>query len=244
MLLFLLLLQQQLIKSKPNMKKYLVVLATLLSALSAHAQSYTWNGKRIGVIGDSYVKNHKEPMQNTWHYKFAQKHGMKYYNYGRNGNCVSIDLKTWGPSMVNRYKDMNDSLDIVIVIAGHNDATRLDSTITETLYREQCTALCRGLIEKYPRAYIFWFTPWANTQPGFERIVAITQEVCGTMGIPVFDSYHHSNIFALSDRFRDIYFQGGRRDRAHLNNQGHDRFLPVAEHFILQYLPEAYTAQP
>ena len=38
-------------------------------------------GKQIGVIGDSYVRNHREPIENTWHYKFAQKHGMKYFNY-------------------------------------------------------------------------------------------------------------------------------------------------------------------
>lgn len=220
------------------MKKYLLAALALIPALSANAQTDTWQGKRIGVIGDSYVKNHREPIENTWHYKFAKNHGMKYYNYGRNGNCVSIDLPTWGPSMVKRYKDMNDSLDIVIVIAGHNDATRLDSTITSDLYRQKCTELCRGLIEKYPRAYIFWFTPWANAEEGFDKIVRITQEVCGSMGIPVFDSYHNSNIFSLSDTFRDIYFQGGRKDHAHLNKKGHERFLPIAERFIMQYLPE------
>ena len=47
-------------------------------------------GKRIGVIGDSYVRNHQEPVENTWHYKFARKHGMEYHNYGINGNCVSV----------------------------------------------------------------------------------------------------------------------------------------------------------
>ena len=36
-----------------------------------------------------------------------------------------------------------------------------------------------------------------------------------------------------------IYFQGGKgTDTAHLNPQGHDRFLPVAEKFILQYINE------
>lgn len=218
------------------MKQILVIIITFLFTMSLHGQDNVLQGKRIGVIGDSYVKNHREPVENTWHYKFARKHGMKYYNYGLNGNCVSVDLKRWGPSMANRYKEMNDSLDIVVVIAGHNDAARLDSTITPELYRQQCTALCRGLIEKYPQARIFWFTPWANVQPGFAKVVRITQEVCGLMGIPVFDCYHNSNIFALSDRFRDIYFQGGHRDHAHLNAKGHDRFLPVADHFIMQYV--------
>lgn len=223
------------------MKKIVIALLALVGTLSATAQSDPWQGKRLGVIGDSYVKNHREPVENTWHYLFAQKHGMKYYNYGRNGSCVAIDDTRWGPAVVNRYQQMNDSLDIVVVIAGHNDATRLDTTVTTDLYRAKCAELCRGLIEKYPRTHIFWFTPWANAQPGFERVVQITKEVCGSMGIPVFDSYHDSNIFALSDRFRDIYFQGGHTDHAHLNRKGHERFLPVADHFIMQYLPQDGT---
>lgn len=28
-------------------------------------------GKSIGVIGDSYVGNHHDPREYTWHYKFA-----------------------------------------------------------------------------------------------------------------------------------------------------------------------------
>ena len=62
--------------------------------------------------------------------------------------------------------------------------------------------------------------------------------VCGNHGIPVFDAARRSGIHADSDRFRACYFQnGGRGDTAHLNSAGHDRFLPVAEAFILQYVP-------
>ena len=39
------------------------------------------SGKRIGVFGDSYVRNHREPFEKTWHYKFAKKHNMEYFNY-------------------------------------------------------------------------------------------------------------------------------------------------------------------
>lgn len=224
------------------MKKTLLLFTFIITAcMGAMAQADPLQGKRIGVIGDSYVKNHREPVENSWHYKLAKKHGMKYYNYGRNGSCVSSDMKVWGPAVVNRYKEMNDSLDIVVVIAGHNDAARLSSTVSDTTtalanYREQCTKLCQGLIEKFPKAYIFWFTPWANDDPNFEVIVNATKEICGSMGIPVFDAFHNSNIFARSDTFRQIFFQGGKRDHAHLNSKGHDRFLPIAEHFILQYV--------
>ncbi len=197
-------------------------------------------GKRIGVLGDSYVRNHREPVENTWHYKLAQRQGMQYYNYGRNGNCISIDLNRWGKAMVNRYQEMNDSLDYIVVIAGHNDATRLDS-IGVDLFREKLTELCDGLIDRYPRAQLFFFTPWMRADNdvnahNFEAVVDCMLKVCASRAIPVFDAYHHSNIYAQNDRFRDVYFQNGRRDTAHLNARGHDRFLPIAEHFIMQYI--------
>lgn len=196
---------------------------------------------KIGFLGDSYVRNHREPIENTWHYKFARKHGMAYYNYGRNGNCIALDLQRWGTGMYRRYEDMRPDLDYVVVIAGHNDASenRIDSIGLDT-FKERLGMLCRGLIERYPRAQIFFFTPWAceNFVGSMrETVVDAMLEVCGSYGIPVFDAARHSNIFATSEQFRKIYFQGGKgTDTAHLNAKGHDRFLPVAEQFLLQYM--------
>ena len=60
------------------MRKKLLFIIFCLSALTGfaqtantHPQADDLKGKRIGVIGDSYVKNHKEPVENTWHYAFA-----------------------------------------------------------------------------------------------------------------------------------------------------------------------------
>lgn len=193
-------------------------------------------GKRIGVLGDSYVRNHKEPVERTWHYKFAAKHGMEYYNYGRNGSCVAIDRERFGPAMYKRYKEMRDSLDYVVVIGGHNDATLLD-TIGLDNYKEKLALLCEGLIEKYPAARICFFTRWTCKDfagSDSEKIVDATIEVCGRYGIPVFDAARRSNISAEDDAFRAVYFQGGgKTDTAHLNDAGHDLFLPVAERFLL-----------
>ena len=198
-------------------------------------------GRKIGVIGDSYVRNHREPVENTWHYKFARRHGMEYYNYGRNGNCIALDLKQWGTGMYKRYQDMRPDLDYVVVIAGHNDAAgnRIDSIGLDT-FKERLAMLCQGLIEKYPTARIFFFTPWTcENFAGSMRqtVVDAMLEICGSYGIPVFDAARRSNIFAASEQFRKIYFQGGKgTDTAHLNAKGHDRFLPVAGSFILNYV--------
>jgi len=215
-----------------------LILAMLTLSLPAAAQGSEsqpepLRGLRMGVIGDSYVRNHRKPVEETWHYKFARKHGMEYLNYGRNGCCVSMDRERFGPALYKRYTEMADSLDLIVVIAGHNDAVLLDSMGIDT-YRQRLNELCQGLIQRYPTARILWFTPWSNDNPNFLKVVDATLEVCGSWSIPVFDAYRRGNIYARDDQFRSVYFQGGgKADRAHLNAQGHDRFLTVAEKFIL-----------
>ena len=214
---------------------------TVFALLQFYIFTFCASAQKIGFLGDSYVRNHREPIENTWHYKFAQKHGMEYFNYGRNGNCIALDFKQWGKGMYQRYKDMREDLDYVVVIAGHNDASRarLDSIGVDT-FKERLGQLCQGLIERYPRAQIFFFTPWTCEDfMGSPRqlVVDAMIEVCGSYGIPIFDAARHSGIYAASDQFRSIYFQGGgKNDHAHLNAKGHDRFLPIAEHFLLQYM--------
>lgn len=197
-------------------------------------------GKRFGIIGDSYVKNHKESVEKTWHYKFAQKHGMQYFNYGKNGSSIAYSSSRWGKAMYLRYKEMADSLDYIVVVGGHNDSYKLDSIGGIDVFKERLAILCEGILNKYPTAKIFFFTRW-NTKnfhgSDAEKVVDAMLEVCGRYNIPVFDSARKGGIYVSSDAFRKAYFQPSKNntDTAHLNEKGHDRFLKVAEHFLLQY---------
>lgn len=212
----------------------------LLSASAQDTGDSPLKGKRIAFIGDSYVRNHRCPVEETWHYKLAKKHGMEYFNFGRNGNAVAMDRARFGKQMIKRMDEMPDSLDCIVMIAGHNDACLLDSIGGVDGYKDHLSALCEAMIERYPEANILFFTCWNGKDfatNDFHKIVDATEEICGNYSIPVFDAARNGNIFAHSDRFRSIYFQnGGKNDGAHLNARGHDRFLPVAEAFILPYL--------
>lgn len=198
-------------------------------------------GKRIAFLGDSYVRNHREPAMLAWHYKFARKHGMTYFNYGRNGSNVAYNSKQWGPAMYVRYKDLPDDLDYVVVVGGHNDSFTLDSIGGLEQYKRRLGELCEGLIARYPKAQIFFFTRWVSADfPGSkaEKVVDATLEVCGSYSIPVFDSARKGGIYIGNETFRKTFLQPkkGNTDTAHLNARGHDRFLPVAEAFLLQYM--------
>ncbi len=229
-----------------NFLKIITILQIIIfCSLNTIAQTTTefdyLKGKKIGFIGDSYVKNHRDPVAYSWHYKFAQKYGMEYYNYGRNGNSIAYHSPKWGEGIYTRYLNMNDSLDYIVVIAGHNDSFKLDSIGGIEVFKERLSSLCEGLIDKYPQSKIFFFTPW--TCKSFQdsnrmKVVDTMIEVCRCYSIPVFDSARNSGIHVTSDNFRKIYFQKSKnnKDTAHLNNKGHDRFLSVAERFILFYL--------
>ncbi|MFT0365076.1 hypothetical protein [Bacteroides faecis] len=107
-------------------------------------------------------------------------------------------------------------------------------------FKDKMEILCKGLVEKYPTAKIFFFTRWNCKNfkgSDSEKVVDAMIEVCGNYSIPIFDCARKGSIYADNDTFRKIYFQKSKNntDTAHLNSKGHDRFLKVAESFLLQY---------
>lgn len=222
-------LDQLMVDFKKNRKFYMI------PALSQDVMESPLNGKTIAFIGDSYVANHRRPISESWHYKFAKKYGMKYLNYGRNGSCVSTGDSRFGKAMYKRYKDIDTSADYIVIIAGHNDSGRLDSTITEEEYKKRLNEMLTGMKSNYPNAKIMFISPWncANYPTSKrKRIVDITSEICKNYNIPFFNAAEDGTIKADDDSFRSIYFQSPT-DKAHLNSKGHDLFEVVAEKFIL-----------
>jgi len=183
------------------------------------------------VLGDSYVANHRRPNSETWHYLAAQALGLKYRNYGRNGSSIAWDRKRFGPRMVSRCLEMTDTASIVLIIAGHNDASLIGNSRDSLLmFRDSLTLLCQRLRTKYPHTNIGFVTPWHVNRPGFEPVIKIIQKVCKKQGIPVLDT-KKSPIRVEDEDFRRQYFQAND-DHAHLNAQGHLLALPWGEKFL------------
>ena len=189
--------------------------------------------KTLLVFGDSYVKNHREPMEHTWHYKLAQRHNMRYVNAGRNGSSIAFDRTRdgFGPSMVSRLNEINIEADYILVIAGHNDAALIkDNADSLALFRDAMEQLCARLIDKFPTARIGFVTPWNVNRPGFQQVIKTIVDVCGEWSIPVLRADLNSGIHVRSEDFRQRYFQNG--DTAHLNDAGHNLILNWADQFL------------
>lgn len=215
-----------------------LMLLTLLTALCYNgvmAQSLAdhLTGKTILFFGDSYVKNHRRPVEETWHYQVAKRHAMHYINAGRNGSSIAFDRTRdgFGPNMIARLRELPDSVDYFIVIAGHNDADKVkNSSDSLRMFCDSLDRFCTLLVEKYPAARLAWVTPWNVDRPGFPQVLAAIKDICGRHAIPVLDAAQESGIHVRSQAFRRRYFQGG--DTAHLNAEGHRLLLNWADHFI------------
>ena len=198
--------------------------------------------KVLNVIGDSYVANHRRPKEEAWHSKLAAKMGYTYNNYGRNGSCVAFDRThdgkwNFGPAMWVRYTAMEPSADYVLVIAGHNDADKVkENADSLQMFADSLEVLLSGIEKLCPKARIGYVTPWYVDRPGFAPVCKVIKKVCKKHNIPVLMNYDKKSLIRVRDAdFRKRYFQAAD-DTAHLNADGHDLFLPVAEEWFLKYV--------
>ena len=191
-------------------------------------------GKTVNVFGDSYVRNHNEPMQNTWHYKVAARHSMVYNNYGINGSSVAFDRsdRGFGVSMLDRFTEMSGEADYILVVAGHNDAFYITEHPDSTdILMGRLDLFCKGLKEQYPKAKVGFVTPWAVDRPNFPEVIAAIHGTCDKYGIKVLDAATTSGIKVNDPDFRKQYFQW-ETDTAHLNSAGHDLLVDWGDEFL------------
>lgn len=218
------------------MKILKILLAFMLVSVTCRADDGTeaLRGKTLCVFGDSYVRNHKRPFSEAWHYKVAEKLGMNYVNFGRNGSSIAFDRTEdgFGPAMTVRYKELPDSADVILIIAGHNDAdySRKHEGAWPK-FSAGLDSLLAGLKQKYPCNPIGYVTPWGVDREYFKEVIAEIHKACDKYGIPVLDVSSPDIIDVNNPEFRAIYFQGPN-DTAHLNDKGHNLMVDRGEAFL------------
>jgi hypothetical protein len=184
-------------------------------------------GKKIVLLGDSYIDAPGISDSETWHYLLAEKYNMTRESYGISGNCIVFDNSDTTSPMVERYTEMPDDADIIIVQGGKNDFNfRSDSRSADMndeqfieAFRNGLVTLCMGLIKKYRHrgTTIIFGTPWSfpcddtaiegvyipySKSSGYtipiQKITDTIIEVCNQFSIPVFDCSRTSGVYLWS----------------------------------------------
>lgn len=162
-------------------------------------------GKTLVAIGDSLFEGNRLGNAATWINKM-ERYGMTVYNHGKNGNTLAKQAKeTAVPPMCERYAQMEDNADYVVVMGGANDK-RLsvplgDNDSTDpTTFKGALRTLIPGLTAKYPRAKILFMTNYnrwpSKNELGISDIdyVLAMEEICRIYAIPCFNNYYNAGI--------------------------------------------------
>ncbi len=182
---------------------------------------------KMNCLGDSitygYLNEQGDAMEKS--YPILLKEILKLdivRNYGINGSTIADGENP----MYIRYQDMNDEADIVSVLAGTNDFGREEIAISplgtnkdkqgNTVYGA-LNILCRGLKEKYPKAFLFFMTPLrceGDTIPNqygytLEDVKKAIEEICANHEIPVLDLYTEGDFFPEKQWFFEKYCVDG-----------------------------------
>lgn len=170
-------------------------------------------GKVINVLGDSITQGHgTSAPEHIYQNVMGRLVGAKEVrNFGLGGTRLAkqIGVNAFGAPFTERYLDMPDDADLVIVFGGTNDYGHGDAPFgafgdrTADTFMGACHVLFEGLIKKYPKARIVVLTPLqtsydqnpsGNSGKPLIAYVDAIMEVAAHYSLPVLDLYRTSGI--------------------------------------------------
>lgn len=200
--------------------------------------------KKIVGLGDSLMYGNVSGNSITWFNKLGSKYDMDYYNHGDNGNPLADNPGETNPSMVERYMNMEDNADYIVLEAGANDK-RLnvpmgDNDSTDiTTFKGALNVTLDGLISRYPKGKILCMTNY-NRYPGDVNTLGFSDwdycqamlDICRLKGIACFDNYHDSGLNwsnpVLYSWMDEGYVLNGTIN-THISDEGYTWVMPKYE---------------
>ena len=209
---------------------------TLDDILGNETKNSYLNNKKVIFMGDSLTNN-----QGTYTSKPYFKWLEEWYNLtifvdGQNGSSIRDNTSDSARAMCNRYVNLPDDYDIVIVFGGTNDwnANSLKALGTfgnsdvHTFYGAMKT-LCEGLIKKYPNKLIVFMLPFKHFKGGSRPVNNAMIEVLQDNGIPYIDLYAVGGINPNIEEHKNLYML---EDNIHFNETGHKLIAERLDGFL------------
>ena len=203
-------------------------------------------GIKINFLGDSITEGHGvSSVENTYWNLLKRNEGLaEARGYGISGTRIAkkripSEKARWDLDFIQRYTEMNDDADAVVIFGGTNDFGHGDAPLgkmsdrTPYTFYGACHTLFEGVINKYPEATIVVMTPLHRIQEddprgdGFKKdgegvaplveYVNVIKEVAAYYSLPVLDLWSVSGIQPKVDVLREKYCPDG----LHPNDAGH-----------------------
>ena len=216
-----------------------------------------FSGKKIACLGDSITEASNLDSEEDWkQYSYpAQLKELlgaeEVYNLGIGGSSIG---RYWADAFVDRYQEIPEDVDIIIVMGGTNDGFCVSDqefgNLEERAYRTFCgdlDELMRGMKENYPDADIFFATPLPNILQDYlmsERDYLLPQKDFVDVILRMAQEYDFGLIDLYNSNLLDSHDANivaeYMPDGVHGN---HDGYRILAEHFAAE-LVRYYEEEP
>ncbi len=211
---------------------------------------------KIACLGDSITAAaNLEGEENYQQYSYPARlkellGAQEVYNLGIGGSSIG---RYWADAYVDRYQEIPEDADIIIVMGGTNDGFCVSDqefgSLDDRAYRTFCgdlDELMRGLRENYPDADIFFVTPLPNILHDYlmsERDYLLPQQNFVDVMLTLADEYDYQVIDLYNSNVLDSHdadiVADYMPDGVHGN---HDGYEILAQHFAASLIRYYETA--
>ena len=215
-----------------------------------------FSGMKIACLGDSITAAaNLEGTQDYQQYSYPARlkellKAQEVYNLGIGGSSIG---RYWADAYVDRYQEIPEDVDIIIVMGGTNDGFCVSDkefgSLDERAYRTFCgdlDELMRGLRENYPDARIFFATPLPNILQDYlmsERDYLLPQQKFVDVILTLAEEYDYEVVDLYNSNILDSHDANVVADYIPDGVHGNpDGYQIIAEHFaaeIVEYYEEA-----
>ena len=209
-----------------------------------------FSGLKIACLGDSITAAaNLERKENYQQYAYPARlkellGAEEVYNLGIGGSAIG---RYWSDAYVERYREIPEDVDIIIVMGGTNDGFCVSDkefgSLDERAYRTFCgdlDELMRGLRENYPDADIFFATPLPNILHDYlmrEREYLLPQQQFVDVIMTLAKEYDYRVIDLYNSNILDSHdvdiVEDYVPDGVHANEEG---YRIMAEHFAAELI--------